>query len=150
MRTADLTPSPTDLITALVHGGSPLVELLRVNLESENVRRNGVPSSGRIAIADASVMCVRERRSSCGLANVPLLSCGRIPERNELSGSDERARGTSPRARRTVQVATRRGRLLQCFNSLLCWAAAGSRAELAKIGDVLLSAPQGGGEFTLP
>ena len=31
-----------------------------------------------------------------------------------MSGSDERARGTSPRARgRTVQVTTRRGRLLQ-------------------------------------
>ena len=51
--------------------------------------------------------------NSC-LSNVPLLSCGRIQKQRTAAGSDERARGTSPRATgRTVRVAPRCGRQLQ-------------------------------------
>lgn len=75
----------------------------------------------RFALAGFCATCDRlssecglaKPRPLVGLANVPPSSGGRI-ETESVSGGDERARRTSPRARgRTPRQATRRGRLLQ-------------------------------------
>jgi hypothetical protein len=92
-------PSPTDAALTLLPEGVPRrgdghADLLSVGKAASSLGVLLFPS-------DPLSSNPHRDQSRCGRPpNVPLLSCDRIQKRRTAAGSDERARGTPPRARR--------------------------------------------------